>query len=206
MKILDQTGKVFGDLTVLGRDPNSRYLRWLCQCVCGEILSATPSNIKNQRSCRRCGFKRSSRLRHGHGKVTARSPTYVSWMGMLRRCDCPKSIGWHNYGGAGVTVCERWKVFENFLTDMGERPGTNFSIDRYPNPSGNYERGNCRWATRSEQARNRRLTKRFSYKGENLTILEAMKATGTRNEYERILQRLKRGWDFESAVDTPALR
>ena len=78
---------------------------------------------------------------------------------MVRRCSEPKNIGWKNYGGRGVTVCARWQRLENFLADMGERP-TGKTLDRYPNSNGNYEPGNCRWATWEEQARNRRPSSR----------------------------------------------
>jgi hypothetical protein len=89
--------------------------------------------------------------RHGHTAGDTWSSTYRSWMSMRDRCRNPKSTGYARYGGAGVTVCERWEVFENFLADMGERPaGT--SIGRY-NDVGNYEPGNCAWQTRREQAK-----------------------------------------------------
>jgi len=82
-----------------------------------------------------------------------RTPTYRSWDGMKQRCLNPKATGYARYGGAGVTVCDRWLSFENFLADMGARPeGT--TLDRI-NPTLGYEPGNCRWATRSEQNRNR---------------------------------------------------
>lgn len=86
-----------------------------------------------------------------HGKH--RTPTYRSWEGMKQRCRNPKATGYARYGGAGISVCERWLKFENFLADMGERPeGT--TLDRIDS-SGDYEPGNCRWADRSAQNRNR---------------------------------------------------
>jgi hypothetical protein len=93
---------------------------------------------------------------HGHARKGKQTGTYLSWKEMKKRCANPNQKYWKNYGGRGIRVCDRWlNSFENFLADMGERPeGT--SIDRYPNNDGNYEPGNCRWATRKQQRANRR--------------------------------------------------
>lgn len=91
---------------------------------------------------------------HGHAIRGSKTRTYETWKAMAQRCRNPRHPAFARYGGRGITVCERWMSFENFLADMGERPpGT--SIDRFPNRDGNYEPGNCRWATSTEQARNR---------------------------------------------------
>ena len=83
-----------------------------------------------------------------------RLATYASWRGMRQRCSNPNATGWHRYGGRGIRVCDRWAVYACFQEDMGYRPdGT--SIDRWPDPDGHYEPGNCRWATRRQQEANK---------------------------------------------------
>lgn len=101
--------------------------------------------------------KKGRPITHGHTVNVAYSPTYHSWQEMLTRCRYPKRDRENKHCNRGITVCEHWKIFENFLNDMGERPaGT--SIDRIDN-NGNYETGNCRWATATQQARNNRHTR-----------------------------------------------
>lgn len=103
-----------------------------------------------------------ARLKHGRHGHTRRdgycSPTYYSWYAMLLRCEHLDHAAYVRYGSKGIRICERWHAFENFLKDMGERP-PGMSLDRFPNGAGNYELGNCRWATPIEQAQNRRTTK-----------------------------------------------
>lgn len=101
----------------------------------------------------------------------AGTPTYHNWEGMKSRCQNPKAIKYAEYGGAGITVCERWQVFMNFLADMGERPTNTHSLDRIDGTKG-YEPGNVRWATRVEQTANRRTTRWLTIDGETLPIAE----------------------------------
>jgi hypothetical protein len=105
------------------------------------------------------------RIRHGYTKQR-KSPTYYSWVSMKTRCTNKNELCYDRYGGRGITICERWMFnFPNFLQDMGERPAKNYSIDRI-NTDGNYEPGNCRWATRSQQAYNRRNKNSLSLKNQ----------------------------------------
>lgn len=101
---------------------------------------------------------RAGRLVETHGHSKRRSPEYVAWATMLQRCNNPKASGYVNYGGRGIRVCARWATFEHFLADVGPRPEGKYSLDRINNER-DYEPGNCRWATKQEQQRNRRASR-----------------------------------------------
>lgn len=99
-------------------------------------------------------------LTHGATREGRFSPEYQSWVGMIARCENPRKQHWAHYGGRGIRVCARWrKSFEAFFADMGRKPAPNHSIDRI-DVDGNYEPGNCRWATQAEQIKNRRPRRR----------------------------------------------
>jgi hypothetical protein len=124
----------------------------------------------------------------------SRTPTYRSWNEAVGRCTRPTNKRWNRYGGRGITVCDRWLVFENFLADMGERPpGT--SLDRINN-DGNYEPGNCRWATPIQQQNNRSDTRRLS-----VTLAELSRIIGMSRRL--LWRRLNDGWSVEKAAMAP---
>ena len=129
-----------------------------------------------------------------------RNPTHNSWATMIQRCNNPKAPNWKSYGGRGIGVCDRWKDFINFFADMGSRPkGT--TLDRYPNKYGNYEPGNCRWATLLEQRNNTRANHLLDFDGEKLTIAQVSRKVGLYPEL--LASRLRHGWSLERAVNTP---
>lgn len=103
--------------------------------------------------------------------------TFRSWQGLIKRCFDPKQTGFENWGGRGITVCERWQSFENFLADMGECPGPGYSIERQDNDA-NYQPGNCCWLKKELQARNRRTTRWIELNGETLSLAEHCERAG----------------------------
>jgi hypothetical protein len=119
---------------------------------------------------------------------------------MHSRCSDRNSVGWANYGGRGIVVCERWHNFAEFLKDMGKRPGLEYSIDRI-NVNGNYEPGNCRWATVKQQQRNRRNNVVLTYAGQTKTIAEWVEITGLSRS--KIESRIKRGMPVGQVLALP---
>ena len=200
MQRVDRRDHKYGRLTVLRRVPsNNNHLRWLCRCSCGEEVSVQSSNLSsgNTKSCG-CLQKELTALRFTtHGQRQTKE--YVIWADLRKRCRNKKWKDYKNYGGRGITVCDRWERFENFLEDMGLRP-EGLSIDRINN-DGNYEPDNCRWATSKQQNRNRRSSHLLSHRGETHCIVEWAEILDINAEtlYTRI-NKLK--WPIEKALQS----
>ncbi len=131
----------------------------------------------------------------------SRSPEYRTWSGMLQRCKNKKYTKYHLYGGRGITVCERWHKFDNFLVDMGPRP-EGLTLDRIDN-NGNYEPGNCRWATKKQQARNMRPNIVLTVNGETKLLVEWAEQKGIC--FNTMRERIYRGFPPELVISNKIL-
>lgn len=138
--------------------------------------------------------------------MTARSkmPEFAAWNNMRGRCDNQSRSDYARYGGRGVKVCERWTDFDQFLSDMGPRPSKDYSLDRIDNDRG-YEPGNVRWATAIEQANNKRNSRWVIYRGERMTVADAVRVAGGLVTACNAICRLNNGWTIEETVETPPL-
>jgi len=193
MPLCDKVGERYGRWLVLEKleRKTGGYYWYKCRCDCGTIKEIMGGSLRKKKSTAgtySCGCARLEKITtHGMTKT----PTFKSWESMLQRCTNKNSPDYPRWGGAGITICDRWMKFENFYEDMGERPSLDHSIDRYPNKTGNYEPENCRWTTRSEQQKNKTNSRYITYKGKEKPLKDWADETGI--PYDLLLRRLNRG-------------
>lgn len=218
-RLLDLTGMKFGRLTVKRRviNPNKAGTFWECQCDCGNTHISVAICLRTDRS-KSCGCLRremmreaakTRNLRHGEGSNGKETAEYRAWAAMLSRCTNSNHRNYNDYGGRGITVCDRWRRYEDFLADMGRRPSERHSLDRINNEAG-YSPENCRWATYEVQNNNQRRARRdqaistktlFEHEGRTQKISAWCREIGLLLETYRA--RRKAGMSVEAALFTP---
>lgn len=199
-KFIDLTGTRFGQLVVVSLWPERRKsnnnILWKCQCDCGGITKASSGDLKIGKY-KSCGCKGGA---YKHGWTGTKE--HQAWRDMLGRCYNPNAQKYADYGGRGITVCERWKEFTNFIEDMGRKP-EGYSLDRINN-EGEYSPENCRWTSKSQQNGNKRCSIRLLVNGEYVTLYDLSVSTGM--SIEALRTRVKRGWSVERILTQPIIR
>lgn len=203
-KRIDLTGKQFGRLTALsvsGKDKVNHTV-WLCKCSCGAETNVQSSHLITNHT-RSCGcLLQETRAKHGLCGESGNKP-YSAWHSMVARCYNPKAKNFPNYGGRGITVCERWRYDpSNFFNDMGYPDDEKLTLERI-DVNGNYEPTNCKWASMKDQQRNKRDNVIIEFNNEKLCVSEWCERLNLKSSTLR--NRLTvRGWSIEKSLTTPA--
>lgn len=175
-----------------------------CVCPCGKKFSSFLGHVKNGHTkscgCHRVKTAKKNFTTHGYTVGGKHHPTYKTWRGIRKRCFMPCDARYPRYGGRGITLCERWMNFENFLADMGIKPSPAHSIERIDN-DGNYTPENCKWATSGEQCRNRRSNIWLELNGERMVSEDWAIRLGINGSTLRA--RVKAGWSDADVLLTP---
>jgi hypothetical protein len=205
-KTLDLTGESFGLLTVIAYAGHSSAHRvmWDCACECGEKVTVRVDHLRDggTQSCGCRVKRRMATLNRTHGK--SNTPLYRVWRGMIQRCEDANSPHFQYYGGRGITVCAEWRnSFEAFERDMASGYRAGLSIDRVDNDRG-YSASNCRWATDTQQSRNRRFNRLLTFEGETHCVTEWAELIGIKST--TLSERLRRGWPVERALTQDVLQ
>lgn len=196
-----QIGARFGFVTVISlpfkRRPKVTYVMGRCDCGMERHFECR-TLFKTPNAHCGCRTHRSGNLIHGMSQTRI----YRAWSGMLTRCANPNSSRYADYGGRGIKVCQRWRKFEDFLADMGERP-PGMSLDRIDN-DGDYEPRNCRWATNEQQSSNARSNNWLTCDGRTMTVSQWSREVGITDNCIR--KRIQKGWEAERAIKTKPRR
>lgn len=200
--LVDLTGMKIGRLFVKAPVIINRRKHYECQCDCGNEFITRHDTLAYAKDNRSCGCVRRKIRPTGprhHGLFG--TPENRAWKSMIQRCHDPNSSKYSDYGGRGIRVCDKWRSdFTAFLEDVGHKPNLNYQIERIDN-DGNYEPGNCRWATPVEQARNKRDTRFITANGQTKPMCSWADETGI--SIKTIHKRLKDGWSEQDSVTVP---
>lgn len=206
-KALNLAGQKFGDLTAVRRAGTRKkgvgniVGLWLCRCSCGQEIVAQTRMLRRGKK-KACGINgHHSRARKGKGLASQHPAEYRTFRGMWKRCTGRDLKHIRNYRSRGITVCARWKKFAAFIEDLGSKPTPKHTIDRYPDNNGNYEPGNCRWATTKEQNKNMRRNVVVEYEGEKLLLIDLAAKLGLNGGV--VYGRIKNGWTLADALSIP---
>ena len=197
----DITGQKFNRLTAIRpstEKQKSRSVRWVCKCDCGNETVVCGYSLRSlrQQSCGCANFGKPMPIKHGHAIAGKHTTEYYSWTGMMDRCRNKNNKKHPRYGGRGISVCQRWKTFKNFYSDMGNKP-KGMTLGRIDN-DGNYEPSNCRWETMKQQANNRSNNRIIKHRGKTMNSSQWADYLGISRGALRT--RLHRGWTIERAL------
>jgi len=205
-------GTKFGRLTVIREterklvgigDKKQSKRQFYCRCECGNKINVIVENLTNNRtkSCGCLSSETTAARNKTHGESLTR--LYNIWAGMVQRCTNPNTQSWHRYGGRGITVCERWKSYENFKKDMIDGYSDDLTIDRINNDKG-YSKKNCRWVTNKENCNNQSRTIRVRFRGKERTLGEVAKMLG--EKYDTVHQRWETGNPLDQTYEDQKAR
>ncbi len=212
---IDLVGQKFGRWTVIAFTSVQKEMpMWLCRCECGIEKEVHGGNLRKglTRSCGCLKREVTSRVKRTHGAsngggIRPCGPLYQTWLSMRRRCLTETSAEYANYGGRGIGICDRWQIgdgvmsgYECFLADMGPKPSGEHSVERQ-DTNGNYEPGNCIWATPTVQTRNKRSNRWVEFGGERMVMADAIVKSGI-PEWT-VYARLDAGWSEDRALTQP---
>lgn len=200
-------GQRFGRLVLIGEPFTGRNSKCvaMCRCDCGKeslhrFMKAAGRPQSSGCGCDRSELVRKSKTTHGCAGRANSTMEYHAWSGMIARCENANNPAYEDYGGRGISVCQRWREsFEAFLKDMGPRPSGKHTLDRFPSNDGNYEPGNTRWATRIQQNRNRRSNRLITIDGVTRCVVEWSECPGAAS-HVNIRARKRMGWPDREAV------
>ena len=199
-RFADLTNKRFGNLIAIKyfKKPNEKKYTWQCVCDCGNTKNIISSNLirGNSTTCG-CGKIKLGEITTKHGMAKTR--IFKIWVGVRKRCTNSNCKSYNLYGGRGITISSKWDNFIDYYNDMKEGYSDDLSLDRI-DPNGNYEPGNCRWATMKTQNRNKRNNHFVNYDNNNKTLAEWSEISGVDSNV--INYRIKNGWDLKNAIYT----